>query len=134
VVIAVKVRSGLLALLRLAGGSTAFNRLPVPRVWDPAKRPHVARLEAIGDGVLSFYLTHPADEDTNLGLSDVENVPDGTIMEVRHSELDTRYYRREAEMWRMVAELKNEFYIEVYDGGTVPVVVPLSREGSHSSD
>jgi hypothetical protein len=99
--------ANLLAFLRSTMGSTSYRRLPVPTQWDAVSRPHVALLDSAGDRAFCFFLSHPSPEDRGLSVAGLRSAEMGTIVEVRHSALDYRYYRRDSEVWRPVAEVRS---------------------------
>jgi len=51
----------------------------------------------------------------------MEELPAKSIVEVRHGNLDYRYYRRDNAMWTKVAEARNPFVVEVFSHGCTPI-------------
>ena len=111
-------------VLRTAAGSSSHRQLPVPTQWDPMDQPHVALVEFIGERVFCFLISHPSDDSEGIWVKDLDSVQDDTVVEVKHSRSDYRYYRRNGEYWEMVAEKKDQFFVDVYQRGSYPLTVP----------
>jgi hypothetical protein len=125
VVIVQMTEANVLVFLRSAVGSSSYRKLPVPKHWDTMNRPHVALLDSVDERVFCFFLSQPSVQGNGLTVVDLKDAPTGTVVEIRRNALDYRYYRRESEAWRLVAEVRSQFLMEVYDRGDGPVVVPL---------
>jgi len=111
-------------VLRSAVGASSHRQLPLPRQWDPVDQPHVALIEFIGDRVFCFLISQHSDENNEIWIKNLDYAQDDTVVEVRHSSSDYRYYRRNGEYWAMVAEKKDQFFVDVYQRGTYPLTVP----------
>ncbi len=120
--------ANVLAFLRSAPGSASYRTLPIPKEWDVVDRPHVALLDAVDDTVFCFFVSSPSREGSELNVKDMRELPVGTIIEVRYNGLDYRYYRREEEAWRLVAEVRSHLLMEIYDLANIPVLLPLSED------
>jgi len=111
-------------VLRSALGSSSHKELPLPRLWDPKDPPHVALVESIGDRVFCFLISHPSDDNGGLWVKELDSAQDDTVVEVKYSRSDYRYYRRNGEYWDKVAEKKDQFFVDVYQRGSYPLTVP----------
>lgn len=111
-------------VLRLAAGSSSHRNLPVPKYWNPIDRPHVALLESTGDRVYCFLMSQPSDDQRDLWVMDLDYVKSEAVVEVKHSNSDYRYYRRDGQNWMKVAEKRDQFFVDVYQRGTYPIAVP----------
>lgn len=120
--------ANILAFLRSAPGSASYKRLPLPKKWDVGSRPHVAVLDSVGDVVFCFFLSSPSAEGSELDISDIRVLPIGTVVEVRYSALDYRYFRRDEEGWRLVGEVRSHLLMEIYNTESLPVVLSLYED------
>ncbi|TFG29649.1 hypothetical protein EU528_09375 [Candidatus Thorarchaeota archaeon] len=116
--------TGTYNVLRSAVGSSSFRHLPLPQDWDPFDCPHVALVESTGDRVFSFLISQPTDDGDEIWVRDLDFVEDGTVIEVKHSQFDYKYYRRDGDCWAMVAEKKDPFFMDIYQRGDYPLTVP----------
>jgi hypothetical protein len=124
----------LMSFMHSVVGSTAYARLPVPTQWNAVDRPHVALLNSTNDMTFRFLMSNVSPEDNQLSVMDLGFTRTGTMVEVRHSALDYRYYRRDGEIWLLVARVRNRFLMEIYDRPGSPVLVPLSGAHVFASD
>ena len=97
-------------------------------------RPHIALLESVDDIIFYFFLSQPSEERRELQIENLENVEDNTVVEVRYSSSDYRYYRRNGGMWMTVAEMRNPFFMEVYEDGSCPVPIQFPDDRLSISD
>ena len=111
-------------VLRLAAGSTTHKSLPVPKQWNSIDRPHVALLEYTHDRVFSFLISQPSSDERELWIRDLNTVQSDAVIEVKHSNSDYRYYRRDGRNWLKVAEKRDQFFIDIYQRGSHPITVP----------
>ena len=111
-------------VLRSAIGSSLYRYLPTPRHWDPKDPPHVALIESTGDRVFCFLISHCVDNCEKIWVKNLNSTQSDAIVEVKHSRLDYRYYRRNGENWTMVAEKKDQFFVDVFQRGSHPITIP----------
>ena len=111
-------------VLRSAIGASTYRQIPLPQQWDPLDCPHVALVESTGDRVFSFLLSQPTDEDGEIWVRNLDFVEDGSVIEVKHSRAEYKYYRRDGEFWAIIAEKKDPFFVDVYQRGAYPLTVP----------
>ncbi|TFG98966.1 MAG: hypothetical protein E4H14_20555 [Candidatus Thorarchaeota archaeon] len=111
-------------VLRSAVGSSSHRHLPIPTHWNPVDQPHVALVEFIGDRAFCFLISQPSNDSKGIWVRNLDSVQDDTVVEVKHNNSDYRYYRRSGEYWDMVAEKKDQFFVDVYQRGNYPLTVP----------
>ena len=111
-------------VLRSAAGCSSHRHLPIPKQWNPTDQPHVALVESIGDHMFCFLISQPLDDCEGIWVKDLDSVQDDTVVEVKHNRSDYRYYRRIGEYWAMVAEKKDQFFVDIYQRGNYPLTVP----------
>jgi len=68
--------------------------------------------------VISFFVLQPLPDGIRLHIRDVEWVGKRTIVEVGHSSTDYRYFRRDGNVWTLVAQARDQFLVEYYTGGS----------------
>jgi hypothetical protein len=110
-------------VLRLAAGSSSHRNLPVPKHWNSIDRPHVALLESTGDRVYCFLMSQPSEDNRDLWVMNLDYIQSEAVVEVKHSNSDYRYYRRDYQSWVKVAEKRDQFFLDVYQRGTYAVPV-----------
>jgi hypothetical protein len=115
--------TGTYNVLRTAVGSSSYRHLPVPKQWNSVDRPHVALVESIGDRVFYFLISQPLKDDGGMWVKDLESLQDEIVVEIKHNNSDYRYYRRDGQSWTMVAERRDQFFVDVYQRGSYPVAV-----------
>ncbi|RDE13157.1 MAG: hypothetical protein C4K47_06560 [Candidatus Thorarchaeota archaeon] len=121
-------------ILQAATGACSYRRLPVPRYWNPVDRPHVAILESMDGRFLRFYVSQPPTEGNELSVKNLEWVRDRTMVEVRHSSTDYRYYRRDGNAWTVVAQARDRFFVECYEDGSSSGAIKMLDICDSSSD
>jgi hypothetical protein len=78
-----------------------IRRPGIPRWWDPVARPHVAVImkNPMNGGEIRYFLSRCGEKDnkgrTSLDVSDIDNLPEGTILEVRYSATKANLYQLE---------------------------------------
>ncbi|MFX1481736.1 MAG: hypothetical protein ACFFCP_00955 [Promethearchaeota archaeon] len=116
-------------ILRSASGAFTCRYPPVPKTWNSIDRPHVAVLLPNNGGVFSVFLSSPEDveskEQQSLKVSDLTRLPSKTIIEIRHSNSQYAYYRRDNGSWTKVAEASDPFVVEVFSHGYAPIVMNM---------
>ncbi len=118
------IGKGAYLMLRSAIGAYTCRKPPVPSEWNSVDRPHVAVLMPFDEEVFRLFLSNPvgtANPGHRLEISKLEGLPTKSIIEVRHCNLDYRYYRRDNAMWIKVAEARNPFVVEVFSHGCTPI-------------
>jgi hypothetical protein len=90
-----------------------IRRPAIPRWWDPVSRPHVAIVvpDPISGTEIRYYLSRCGDRRPNgrnlLEVSDIDALPEGTLVEVRFSATRANLYRLEmvgnVPCWRWLA-------------------------------
>jgi hypothetical protein len=110
-------------VLHTAVGSSTHRTLPVPKHWNSVDRPHVALVESEGDRVFYFLLSQPPNGDGEIWVKDLESIQGDVVVEIRHNNSDYRYYRRDGKNWTMVAEKRDQFFLDVYQRGSYPIAV-----------
>ncbi|MBD3159736.1 MAG: hypothetical protein GF309_13220 [Candidatus Lokiarchaeota archaeon] len=125
-----KLDSGVYSILHRAEGVLSLREPPVPKEWDTTKRPHVALLQRHEDSVVRFFLSDPAEGDGELDACDLTVLPHDSVIEVRYSQTDYRYYKRREYDWTKVAEIRDPFITEldVYEYGSVPIRFTLDED------
>ncbi|RDE16984.1 MAG: hypothetical protein C4K47_00595 [Candidatus Thorarchaeota archaeon] len=103
------------------------RRPSLPRWWDPVARPHVAVIveDAIDDSAVRYYLSRTGCPDRNgrvpLEISDIESLPEGSLLEVRYNTTKANLYRLElidnVPCWRWVGRCRglSSFESEMVD-------------------
>ena len=116
-------------ILRTASGAFSCKYPPVPRNWNPVDRPHVAMLLPDIAGIFSVFLSNPEDADSksrqSLEVSDLNRLPAKTVIEIRHSNSQYAYYRRDNGSWTKVAEASDPFVVEVFSHGYAPIIMNM---------
>ncbi len=116
-------------ILRSASGAFSCRYPPVPRSWNPIDRPHVAMLLPDEGGIFSVFLSNPEDDGSNkpqsLEVSDLNRLPIKAIIEIRHSNAQYAYYRRDNGSWTKVAEASDPFVVEVFSHGYAPIIMNM---------
>jgi hypothetical protein len=116
-------------ILRSASGAFSCRYPPVPRNWNPVDRPHVAMLLPDTAGIFSVFLSNPEDGDSksrqSLEVSDLDRLPAKTVIEIRHSNSQYAYYRRDNGSWTKVAEASDPFVVEVFSHGYAPIIMNM---------
>lgn len=116
--------TGTYNVLSSAVGSSSYRGLPVPKHWNPVDRPHVALVESSGERVFCFLVSQPSEDNEEIWVKDLDSIQDDAVVEVKHSNSDYRYYRRYGQNWMMVAEKRDQFFVDVYQRGNYPLTVP----------
>ncbi len=117
------IDKGAYLMLRSAIGAYTCRKPLVPSKWNSVDRPHVAVLMPYDDEVFRLFLSNPVGTENPghmLEVARMEELPAKSIVEVRHGNLDYRYYRRDNAMWTKVAEARNPFVVEVFSHGCTP--------------
>ena len=116
-------------ILRSASGAFSCRYPPVPRNWNPVDRPHVAMLLPNSGGIFSVFLSNPesggTDARQSLEVSDLNRLPTKTVIEIRHSNAQYAYYRRDNGSWTKVAEASDPFVVEVFSHGYAPIIMNM---------
>jgi hypothetical protein len=80
-------------------------------------------------GIFSVFLSKPEDDesklDQSLEVSDLNRIPPKSIIEIRHSNAQYAYYRRDNGSWTKVAEASDPFVVEVFSHGYAPIVMNM---------
>jgi hypothetical protein len=105
-----------------ASGSLYFKNLPIPRDWSPVHRPHVALLYCENKHVFRFYLSTPCKKD-RLCVWDAKDLEYDSLIEIKHNDMDYRYYRRDNGNWAMVGEARDYAFqdLDSYHYGFVKI-------------
>ena len=111
-------------VLRSATGCSSHKDLPVPKQWNSVDRPHVALVESFFDWVFSFLISQPSEDSKEMWIKDLISVQSEAVLEVKHTNSDYRYYRRDGQTWTKVAEKRDQFFIDIYQNGSHPLTVP----------
>ena len=116
-------------ILRSASGAFSCKYPPVPRNWNPVDRPHVAMLVPDIAGIFSVFLSNPeiggSKSRQSLEVSDLNRLPAKTVIEIRHSNSQYAYYRRDNGSWTKVAEASDPFVVEVFSHGYAPIIMNM---------
>ena len=118
------IDKGAYLMLRSAIGAYTCRKPPIPSKWNSVDRPHVAVLMPSDEEVFRLFLSNPigtANPGHRLEVTKLEELPKQSIIEVRHCNLDYRYYRKDKAMWTKVAEARNPFVVEVFSHGCTPI-------------
>lgn len=123
------IDEGTYLVLRSASGAFTCRYPPVPKKWNSVDRPHVALLLPDVGGIFSVFLSKPEDDeskkDQGLEVSDLNRIPSKSIIEIRHSNAQYAYYRRDNGSWTKVAEASDPFVVEVFSHGYAPIVMNM---------
>ena len=123
------IDEGTYLVLRSASGAFTCRYPPVPKKWNSVDRPHVALLLPDMGGIFSVFLSKPEDDesklDRSLEVSDLNRIPSKSIIEIRHSNAQYAYYRRDNGSWTKVAEASDPFVVEVFSHGYAPIVMNM---------
>lgn len=123
------IDEGTYLVLRSASGAFTCRYPPVPKKWNSVDRPHVALLLPDVGGIFSVFLSKPEDGESkleqSLEVSDLGRIPPKSIIEIRHSNAQYAYYRRDNGSWTKVAEASDPFVVEVFSHGYAPIVMNM---------
>ena len=123
------IDEGTYLVLRSASGAFTCRYPPVPKKWNPIDRPHVALLLPDAGGIFSVFLSKPEDDkskkEQSLQVSDLNRIPPKSIIEIRHSNAQYAYYRRDNGSWTKVAEACDPFVVEVFSHGYAPIIMNM---------
>jgi hypothetical protein len=123
------IDEGTYLVLRSASGAFTCRYPPVPKKWNPVDRPHVALLLPDSGGIFSVFLSKPEDNESkkeqSLEVSDLNRIPPKSIIEIRHSNAQYAYYRRDNGSWTKVAEACDPFVVEVFSHGYAPIIMNM---------
>ena len=116
-------------ILRSASGAFSCRYPPIPRKWNSIDRPHVAMLLPDSGGIFSVFLSNPESDGSenplSLEVSDLNRLPSKTVIEIRHSNAQYAYYRRDNRSWTKVAEASDPFVVEVFSHGYAPIIMNM---------
>ena len=84
----------------------------------------MALVEFTGDQAFYFLLSQPSMGEEELWVRNLDSIHGDIVVEVKHSNSDYRYYRRDGQNWTMVAEKRDQFFVDVYQRGSYPMTVP----------
>lgn len=123
------IDEGTYLVLRSASGAFTCRYPPVPKKWNSVDRPHVALLLPDAGSIFSVFLSNPEDDeskqDQSLEVSDLNRMPPKSIIEIRHSNAQYAYYRRDNGSWTKVAEASDPFVVEVFSHGYAPIIMNM---------
>jgi hypothetical protein len=123
------IDAGTYLVLRSASGAFTCRYPPIPKKWNSVDRPHVALLLPDAGGIFSVFLSKPEDDeskvDKSLEVSDLSRIPSKSIIEIRHSNAQYAYYRRDNGSWTKVAEASDPFVVEVFSHGYAPIIMNM---------
>lgn len=123
------IDEGTYLVLRSASGAFSCRYPPVPKNWNPVDRPHVALLLPDAGTIFSVFLSQPENSESkreqSLAVSDLNRLPSKSIIEIRHSNAQLAYYRRDNGSWTKVAEASDPFVVEVFSHGYAPIVMNM---------
>ena len=116
-------------ILKSATGAFSCKNPPLPKEWNSGDRPHIAHLVSLDHSIFRVYLSVPQRISGTLKydllISDLTILPAGSIIEIRYSNLDFSYYRKDNGIWTKIAESSNSFVFEVFSHGAAPVVIDI---------
>ena len=78
-----------------------IRRPGIPRWWDPIARPHVAVIlkNPANGGETRYFLSRCGEKDrtgrTSLDVSDIDSLPEGTLLEIRYNATKANLYQLE---------------------------------------
>ncbi len=123
------IDEGTYLVLRSASGAFTCRYPPIPKRWNSVDRPHVALLLPDAGNIFSVFLSNPEDDesktDRSLEVSDLDRIPSKSIIEIRYSNAQLAYYRRDNGSWTKVAEASDPFVVEVFSHGYAPIVMNM---------
>jgi hypothetical protein len=123
------IDEGTYLVLQSASGAFTCRYPPVPKKWNSVDRPHVALLLPDVGRIFSVFLSKPEDDesklDQSLEVSDLSRIPPKSIIEIRHSNAQYAYYRRDNGSWTKVAEASDPFVVEVFSHGYAPIIMNM---------
>jgi hypothetical protein len=110
------IDSDIYRILQVADGAYTCRILPIPKYWNPIERPHVALIMPSGKKIVRFYLSNPPSSTNGeqLNVVSLDQLPPNSIIEVRYGSTDYRYYRHDGTMWSMIAESRNQLFLDVF--------------------
>lgn len=125
------IDEGAYSVLAAARGAYLCRSPPIPNEWDSCRRPHVAVLCSEAGRVEKFYLSYPIchnkSNNSRLIVEDLDNLYEGSIIEVKENNLKYSYFRNDNNFWLKVAESSNPFFVEVFSHGSVPIRIRLAN-------
>jgi hypothetical protein len=103
-------------ILQVADSAYMCRILPIPKDWNPIERPHVALIMLSGKKIIRFYLSNPSSSSNGeqLNVASLDELPPNSIIEVRYGSTDYRYYRHDKTMWSMIAESRNQLFLDIF--------------------
>ncbi|MFW9961938.1 MAG: hypothetical protein ACFFCX_00035 [Candidatus Sifarchaeia archaeon] len=78
-----------------------IRRPGIPKWWDPVARPHVAVImkNPVNGGEIRYFLSKCGEKNhqgrTSLDVGDIDNLPEGTLLEIRYSATKANLYQLE---------------------------------------
>ena len=78
---------------------------------------------------VAIHLSTPEDNESKteqaLEVADLNRIPPKSIIEIRHSNAQHAYYRRDNGSWTKVAEASDPFVVEVFSHGYAPIIMNM---------
>ena len=108
------MQTGVTPTLEPVADPILIRRPAFPRKWDPISRPHVAVVVKDRDSEIRYYLSrrakNEADSRDALEVSDIDELPEGTLLEVRFNASKANLYKLESvdnvPCWRWVGRCR----------------------------
>ena len=118
------IDEGAFLVLQNATGAFSCSAPNLPHIWTDTKRPYVALLIKVQNTIQRLMLSHPHSDDT-LEISELENLPESSIIEIRVDSREYSYYRKDNETWTKVGAAQDPFLVEVYSQSGSPLVMNM---------
>ena len=121
------IDEGAYLVMRAASGAFSCKEPRIPNEWNPVDRPHVALLLPSNSEVFRVFLSSPPSGNKHkyktLNVKNLEAIPSESVIEVRHAQMDFKYYRRDRNVWTKIAEAKDPFLVEIFTHGFSPIII-----------
>ena len=118
------IDEGAFLVLKNASGAFSCNLPPLPQRWTDTDRPYVALLMEVQNKIQRLMLSHPQ-ADGSIEISEIENLPQGSVIEIRIDSREYTYYRKDNGTWTKVGAAQDPFLVEVFSHGGSPVVMNM---------
>ncbi len=118
------IDEGAYLVLKSATGAFSCIEPPLHHIWSSTVLPYVALLQIIQNEIQRLLLSYPKD-DGILEISEIETLPEKSILEIRSNSREYSYFRKDNGTWTKVAAAQDPFLVEVYSHSGSPVIMNM---------